>query len=560
MIIGIDLGTTNSLVSVWEDGKPQLIPNVHGEHLTPSVIGVNEEGEVLIGKAAKEQLVIHPDRTISAFKRMMGTKRSVRLKGMAFRPEELSALIIKSLKTDAESYLGHEITEAVISVPAFFNDSQRKATRTAGVLAGLEVKRLINEPTAAALAYGLHDLGSDKRFLVFDLGGGTFDVSILEMFDGVMEVHASAGDNFLGGEDFVDLLQDNFLNKNNIEIDALKNFELRSIRRAMEKVKIDLNEQNCVTTNIIIDGVSVSWGIYQSEYSQLIEPLMQKLRLPVDRVIRDSNLRVSNIDEIVLVGGATKALSIQKLVSRMFARLPLRQIKPDEVVSMGCSVQAGLLARDKALDEIVFTDVCPYSLGIETQAEDGSNRVGGLFDPLLERNTIIPSSKVRTYYPTTDYQGHVDLRVYQGESLLVSENILLGSLTIPLPKVKIGDSGVDIRFTYDSSGLLQVEAKVLKSGIQKSIEIQQSEGFMSKEEIADRLEKLEHLKIHPRDSLENQVVLNRAKHIYEELLGDSRAHIGNLIAQFCTVLEEQEPIKILRMRRDLQNVLDDLIS
>ncbi len=560
MIIGIDLGTTNSLVSVWQDGKPRLIPNVHGDFLTPSVIGINEDGEILVGKSAKEQLVIHPERTVATFKRFMGTQRSIRMHGMAFRPEELSALIIKSLKKDAEHYLSEEITEAVISVPAFFNDSQRKATRTAGVLAGVEVKRLINEPTAAALAYGLHDSDSEKRFLVFDLGGGTFDVSILELFDGVMEVHASAGDNYLGGEDFVDVLQENFLNSIGRKTDSLEKSEIQAIRRGMEGVKINLNDQNIVTTNFNIGGILNEWSITQSNYSKLVEPLLQKLRLPVERVIRDSNLRISDIDEVVLVGGATKALSVQKLVSRMFGRLPLRQINPDEVVCMGCSVQAGLLARDQALEEIVFTDVCPYSLGIETEAKESGNRVAGLFDPIIERNTIIPSSKVRTYYPTTDYQNHVELRVFQGESRLVSENILIGSLTIPLPRAKIADSGVDVRFTYDSSGLLQVEAKVLKTGIEKSAEIQQSEGSLSKEEIVEKLKKLEHLKIHPRDSLENQAVLNRAKHIYEELLGESRTFVGDLIAQFCAVLEEQDPMKIMRMRRDLENTLDEIVG
>ncbi len=556
MIVGIDLGTTNSLIAVWKEGRPQLIRNAHGDVLTPSVVGVSDSGDILVGKAARERLVTHPASTASAFKRHMGTGRQITLGGQSFRPEELSALVLKSLKEDVEHYFGEPVDEAVVSVPAFFNDIQRKATRIAGELAGLNVNRLINEPTAAAIAYGLHQSADENRFLVFDLGGGTFDVSILELFDGVMEVHASAGDNFLGGEDFVEILVKAFLHANNLDKSKLGGVELSGLRYQMENAKRALNTEAEISVKVRVNGSEVRWSTSQSEYEAMIQPLLERLRAPVERALRDSRLMVSDINEVILVGGSTRKSVVQRLVSRMFGRLPLRQVNPDEVVAMGAAVQGGLIAKDQALSEVVLTDVCPYSLGIETADAEGGTKVTGLFEPILERNTVIPASRAQTFYPLEDYQQLVNLRVYQGESRLVRDNILLGEVHVPLPTKMKSESGVDVRFSYDTSGLLEVDAHVLATDRHIRLEIEQNRGVLSKEEIAKRIEKLSRLKIHPRDDLENQAAINRAKHVYEELLGDARAYVGELIAQFSTVLESQDPQRIGRARKELLDRLE----
>lgn len=556
MIIGIDLGTTNSLAAVWRDGKAELIPNALGDVLTPSVVGLSDDDQVLIGRAAQERLVTHPYMTVGAFKRYMGTDRTTTLGHREFRPEELSALILRSLKADAEHYLGEPVTEAVVSVPAYFNDTQRKATRVAGELAGLRVERLINEPTAAALAYGLHQRDAESRFLVFDLGGGTFDVSILELFEGIMEVHASAGDNFLGGEDFVDALISAFLAHHDLTASALPPGALNSLRAQAERAKRALNQAPDAPLSMRHGDRVLDWTVSQQQYGQLIQPILDRLRLPVERALRDARLRADDIDEVVLVGGSTRKSHVQKLVSRMFGRLPLRLLNPDEVVAIGAAVQAGLKSRDAALQEVVLTDVCPYSLGIETSTNEGDAQLRGLFEPILERNVVIPASRVKTFYPLQDYQRQVDLRIYQGESRFVRDNILLGSIEVQLPRRKREETGVEVRFTYDINGLLEVEAAVLATGQKQTLVIEQNAGALSPAEIEERLAALAALKVHPREDLNNQALLNRAKRLYEELLGDQRNYVGELITRFSAILEGQDPQRIQRARKELAELLD----
>jgi molecular chaperone HscC len=560
MIIGIDLGTTNSLAAVWRDGRAELIPNSLGETLTPSVVSLSDDERPLIGRAARERLITHAERSVDAFKRYMGSDRRIHLGRRTFRPQELSALVLKALKADAEHYLGQPVEEAVISVPAYFNDAQRKATRLAGELAGLRVERLINEPTAAALAYGLHDSADENRFLVFDLGGGTFDVSILELFDGVMEVHACAGDNYLGGEDFVDVLVRAFSREHGLEDGALDSCEENLLRARMERAKRTLNNHRSARVSLTRSGADLDWAISQEEYERLAAPLLERLRLPVERAMRDAGLRLGDIDEVILVGGSTRKLIVQKLVARMFGRLPLRQINPDEVVALGAAVQAGLKARDETLSEVVLTDVCPYTLGVESSSNEGGRQVDGLFSPIIERNTVIPASRVQTFYPMLDSQSEVLLNVYQGESPFVKDNMMLGALKVPLPGLKREDSGVDVRFTYDVNGLLEVEAAVLATGTHHALVVEQSEGSLSPEEIEQSLARLADLKIHPRDEAQNQALLARAERLYQESLEGQREDLGRLIAQFTAVLESQKPREIHRARIALAQLLDELES
>jgi molecular chaperone HscC len=523
MIVGIDLGTTNSLIAVWDGSGPRLILNSLGEVLTPSCVSLDEDGTVLVGRAARERLQTHPGLTAAVFKRYMGSDKKICLGKREFRAEELSALILRSLKEDAEAALGHPITEAIITVPAYFSDAQRKATRAAGQLAGLCVDRLLNEPTAAALAYGVHMRDADTRFLVFDLGGGTFDVSVLDLFEGVMEVRASAGDNVLGGEDFVLCLVDYFFESNKVprslKTDPL--FMQRLIAQ-VETAKRVLSEASSASIRIAHNKTEYAMDIDEPLLERVCGVLLSRLRDPAERALRDANLRIVELDKVVLAGGATRMPIVRRLVARMFGRFPSCDINPDEVGALGAAVQAGLKMRDAALDEVVMTDVSPYSLGINVSMElsDGTFS-SGHFDPVIERNTPVPVSRVKRYFPVKDFQKMLELNVYQGEARLAKDNIHLGSLNIKLPQSVRDDCGIDVRFTYDINGLLQVEAAVLKTQETHTLVIEGNPGMLSEEEIAERFVKLSELKIHPRDRIDHRTLLARAERLYHSCVGAS---------------------------------------
>jgi molecular chaperone HscC len=547
MIVGIDLGTTNSLVAAWIDGAPRLIPNALGAMLTPSCVGIDQDGSVLVGEAARERLQTHPEQTASLFKRYMGSARTVRLGDRDYRAEELSALVLRSLKADAEAALGVPITEAIITVPAYFSDAQRKATRVAGELAGLRVERLLNEPTAAALAYGLHDAQGETQFLVFDLGGGTFDVSILEMFDGVMEVRASAGDNMLGGEDFVMLIADIAFQKGIPEAartDAA--FMQRLIARA-EKAKRELGTQASTAFDISWRGNDARVELDPDRFEKLSQPLLLRLWRPIERALRDARIRAADLNDVVLAGGATRMPMIRALATRMFGRFPAMGHNPDEVVALGAAVQAGLKMKDKALDEMVMTDVCPYTLGTAiSRRVEGGTRTDGLYSPIIQRNTVVPVSRVQRYVPLDPSQSSIRIDVYQGESRLVRDNILLGAVTAPLASGPGHGDGVDVRFTYDVNGLLEVEVTVVATSETRRLVIEGHEGSLSSEDVAQRLEALTALKVHPRDTLENRTLLARAERLYEQLLGQARDQLGQRVLHFEQTLATQDPRLVAR--------------
>uniref|UniRef100_UPI000D3DA62B Hsp70 family protein n=1 Tax=unclassified Variovorax TaxID=663243 RepID=UPI000D3DA62B len=560
MIVGIDLGTTNSLVAVWRDGKSVLVPNGLGEYLTPSCVSIDEDGSVLVGKAARERLQTHPERTAAVFKRYMGSNKTMRLGQREFRPEELSALVLRSLKADAEAMLGEPVTEAVITVPAYFSDAQRKATRAAGELAGLKVERLLNEPTAAALAYGLHNLGAETRFLVFDLGGGTFDVSILEMFEGVMEVRASAGDNFLGGEDFVESLIALFFERNDLpaSLRADAHFMQRLAAQA-EAAKRLLSTQPGAEVNVAHDAVQHRLQIDEATLEQACAHLLKRLRTPVERALRDANLRAGELDAVVLAGGATRMPAIRRLATTMFGRFPSIDFNPDEVVALGAAVQAGLKARDAALKEVVMTDVAPYSLGVAVSRWLSETTVThGHFDPIIERNSTVPVSRSKSYVPNAANQTSVDLHVFQGESRMVRDNVHLGSLHVPLPRGPVAEAAVEVRFTYDVNGLLQIEATVQKTQETFSLLIEGNPGLLSEAEIKERLAALGELKIHPRDRMENRTLLARAERIYQQLRGDAREWLGMRIPEFERALATQDKRVIAPAHRQLQEQLEQI--
>jgi molecular chaperone HscC len=561
MIVGIDLGTTHSLIGYHGPDGPVLVPNALGDFLTPSVVALDADDRLLVGRAARDRMAIHPASGAAVFKRYMGTDRSTAVGARKFRPEELSAMVLRALVADAEAHLGHKVTEAVISVPAYFSDSQRRATRTAGELAGLKVERLINEPTAAALAYGLQERKDNATFLVFDLGGGTFDVSILEAFDGVMQVHATSGDNYLGGEDFLQALVNDCCESLGLVHRDLAPTERAQMEARIERAKQQLSQANEATVELRIGERDLSWRIDEARFAQLVEPLVQRLRQPIERALRDARLDPSQLDEVVLVGGASRMPLVSRLAARMLGRLPLRHINPDQAIAMGAAVAAGMKARDQALEEIVLTDVCPYTLGIATsRADENGRRTEGHFAPLIERNATVPVSRVERFFPAHDWQTELKLEVYQGESPRVVNNVRLGELHFPLPRKQAHENPVDVRFTYDINGVLQVETQVLSTGARHELILENSPGAMSPIEIRQRLAALADLKVHPRDAQPNVAMIARAERIYEEHLGQTRLVVQDWLARFLAVIETQDLALIARHREELGAALDDLES
>jgi molecular chaperone HscC len=562
MIIGIDLGTTNSLVGVFKDGQPQLIRNALGDFATPSAVSLDDEGHLLVGNAARERASTHPDRTVQAFKRWMGTDHRITLGPRTFRAEELSALVLQSLKADAEAFLGEPVTEAVITVPAYFNEAQRRATRTAGELAGLKVERLLNEPTAAGLAYGLQERAEHTAFLVFDLGGGTFDVSVLEYFEGVVEVRASAGDTRLGGEDFLHALARLFTERCTTLPAPAREALLRGDLgwRAIEQAKRDLSDKDSATMSLQHDGVVHTCPVKRADFEAACEPLLQRLRRPIERALNDAQIDAQALGEVVLVGGASRMPMVRHLTTRLFQRLPLRTIDPDLAIAHGAAIQAGLKARDAALDEVVLTDVMPYSLGVVVNERVGSRVVEDRFSPIIERNTPVPVSRMQTYWTMQDGQSLVRLDIRQGESPVASDNLHLGKLDVPVSPGPAGSVSVAVRFTYDHNGLLEVDVRESGAGKTAHTLVRNSATEMSDAEVEAALAQLRQLKRHPRDQEENRYLLERAKRLYEDRLGEQRTAIQSWMNQFETALDTQDERIVRTSRRGFKEALDSIDS
>lgn len=556
-MIGIDLGTTNSLVASFRNGKAEIIPNRLGQHLTPSVVSVDEKGTVYVGETARERGMLHPLETVRVFKRSMGTDKQYVLGGKSFRAEELSSLVLRSLKEDAEAWLGEEVTEAIISVPAYFNDLQRKATKRAGELAGLKVSRIINEPTAAAIAYGMGNQGKEARYLVFDLGGGTFDVSILELYGSIMEVHAIAGDNFIGGEDFTALLCTMYLEKAAVAPESLDIRTMNEVFKTAEVCKCAFSENNEVTMSCKINGQTYDMHLSLSEYEKACAPLLERLRRPIERSLRDARVKLSDIDQIVLVGGATRLPVIRRFVSRLFGRIPGMLVDPDEAVALGAALQCGMKARDKEIREVVLTDVCPYTLGTEIVVNNGLFEESGHYLPIIERNTVIPVSRTQTVYTAHDNQTRVNVKILQGESRMTDHNLLLGEVSVPVPSGPRGKEAVDITYTYDVNALLEVEVFVHSTGVHRKIIIQNEQSRISEEEAAARLETLQYLKQNPRDEEANRLQLLRGERLYEETPGKRRI-VDCAIMEFEQVLARQDRTEIEQARKRLASVLDEI--
>lgn len=558
MIVGIDLGTTNSLVAYFTPDGAKIIPNRLGKNLTPSAVSVDEEGNVYVGETAKERMSLYPNTVAMTFKRSMGTDREYVLSGRKFKPEELSSFVLRSLKEDAESFLGEPVTEAVISVPAYFDDKRRKATKRAGELAGLKVERMISEPTAAAIAYGLYEKNKDTRFLVFDLGGGTFDVSILELFQNILEVRAVAGDNYLGGEDFTGVMQKLYINKVGIMMQNLDEKEQVRVYKQCDAAKCSISDKDEVTIKCLIGDEEKEAVIKASEYEEACEELLQNIKEPVRRSLSDAGLTLGMIDEIVLIGGATKLDIVKRYITKLFRKFPDTNINPDEAVALGAAIQAAMKERNQAVKEVILTDVCSFTLGTEVVVEYADGTIeDGHYCPIIERNTVIPASHTETLYTVHDNQEKLRVKVLQGESRFSRNNLYLGELEVTIPKGPKGKESIDVTYTYDINSLLEVEVKVNSTGIKKKMIIKGDANTMTDEEIEERMKELSYLKIKPRDEEENRLALLRAERMYEESVGDSRKKIERQIIEFEQVLKKGTRDEIDEARKELYEVLSE---
>ncbi len=514
-IIGIDLGTTNSCVAVLEGGEPTVITNAEGNRTTPSVVGFTKGGERLVGETAKRQAITNPERTISSIKRHMGSDHKITIDGKVYTPQDISAMIMVKLKTDAEAYLGEKVTEAVITVPAYFSDSQKQATKDAGMIAGLDVKRIINEPTAAALAYGLDKDMEHHKILVYDLGGGTFDVSILDLGDGVFEVLSTNGDTKLGGDDFdnalMNFMADNFAKENGVDLRSDK-MALQRLKEAAEKAKKELSSSQSTNVNLPFITVNESGPLHlnmditRARFEQLTAALVERTVGPMKKAMADAGVTNADIDKVILVGGSTRIPAVQEAVKKVTGKEPFKGINPDECVAIGAAIQAGVLTGE--VKDVLLLDVTPLSLSIET--------LGGLATRLIERNTTIPTKKSQIFSTAADNQSAVDIHVVQGERQMAADNITLGRFQLAgIPAAPRGVPQIEVTFDIDANGIVNVYAKDLGTGKQQSITITSS-SKLSEDEIKQKIKEAEEFAEADRRKKEETEARNQAETLIYE--------------------------------------------
>lgn len=553
-IIGIDLGTTNSLVTVWKDGEAVLVPNSFGSHLTPSVISISKKGEVVVGDIAKEKLITEPANTVSSVKRFMGTNKRYRIGNEDYSPQALSALILKQLIKDAEIYLGEPVTEAVISVPAYFNDNQRAATKAAGKIAGVHVERIINEPSSVGLAYQMM-LGRDGDFLVFDLGGGTLDVSVVETFENIVEIVSIAGDNHLGGDDFNIEIANYFYAQHEGLEEKLNDSERASVLKLAEDCKRKLTEHD--TAQLLYTYNKTS---YEVEYTNelllsICVSLFVRIKDVIKQALRDSKKNINQIDKIILVGGSSKMPIVEMYLEHLMGRTPIQIIDPDQAVAIGVGMVAGIKSRNETIKDMVLADICPFTLGIKVVNETYRRDLN--YSAIIERNTSLPVTSKRYYTNVVDYQKNMKIEIYQGESLKAENNLRLGEVVIDIDPCLKGKNEIEVQFSYDINGILEVVVTDMVIGHSESQRIVQNEK-LSDDEIEYYMNRLNTLAISPRDKDRNKLVIAKAERLYMESSGELREIIESKLKTFLRVIDNNNIIEIEKNRQDLLTFLENI--
>ncbi|MCM1058137.1 MAG: Hsp70 family protein [Firmicutes bacterium] len=525
-IIGIDLGTTNSLAAVYRNGRVELIPNSLGEFLTPSVVSIGEDGQVYVGKIAKEMLITRPECTFQEFKRNMGTDHVYLAHGREYRAEELSALVLRSLKEDAERFLREPVNEAVISVPAYFNDDKRCATKNAGALAGFTVERLINEPSAVALKHHMEN-ESMENFLIFDFGGGTLDVSMVEAFDNMVEIRAVSGDNYLGGKDFNELIAEAFYRENGLEKVQFSPEEQGIVLQEAEQLKRMLSRRNQADRTFRLGGTEYTMKMSNQQLIHISAELFKRMTLPMKRVLNDSGMTWDEIDQVILAGGSSKMPVVRQYIQSVAEASVVVDDRPDESIALGVGLAAAIKARMGDIRDMVLSDICPFSLGVELY--------DGTFSPIIERNDTLPCSRSRIYSTTTDFQEGMEFRIYQGENVMVKDNLLLGTLAIEgLPKMKAGEVSAVATFLYDINGILDIHVERQGQSVHKVI-LNRNIG-LNEEQLKEKLQELNHMAMYPKGKERDRLLIERAQRMYMESTGQVRESLEQEIRWYKSLL------------------------
>ncbi|MBQ7681968.1 MAG: Hsp70 family protein, partial [Oscillibacter sp.] len=531
----------------------ELIPNAAGEYMTPSAVSVEDDGTILVGQAAKERLVSHPDRSAAGFKRDMGTGRRFRLGQHEFTPEELSSFVLRSLKEDAERYLGEPVTEAVVSVPAYFAEGQRAATKRAAALAGLRVERLLNEPSAAAVAGGSVGEDEQKLVLVFDFGGGTLDVSLVEMFENVVSVVAVSGDVHLGGRDFDAVIARAFCQDCGLEWNRLSPRQRGNLLHQAEVCKVALSSREPVLMSVMDGEISASLILTSEWLLRKCGGLFRRMTAPVRKVFLDAGMPPAELDDLILVGGSSRMPTVRSYISRFLKKEPVRKYPPDTAIALGVGICAGMKEYDRDLRDLILTDICPFTLGVDVINQSDPGRL--LMSPIIERNSVLPTSRMGVYSTTRDNQDKVEIRIYQGENRYCADNTYLGKMELSVPPAPAGEQSIRIRFTYDVNGLFEAEAV---NDVGESTRLLLRNGDMTEEEVRARLGELEKLKLHPREQAANREVTARGERLYAVTVGRARYQVGQMLDWFQAQMATRDPLKIASARRRAARFFDEV--